>query len=149
MLSAQNISGRYHWPIGLPPRLKPVGTLKKETPPAALRRPAGEVGDEGWFALTSTPDSWTAAGPSSDGIQNFVQAGPGLGSPDANGDREALLDKIPGVTPLRAEGLALLVGLSVCNVVFDSDVSINYDPIDGSLNCFAGNIFFRGRFCNA
>ena len=81
----------------------------------------------------STPGSWTAASPTGNGIQNFVQAGPGLGSEDADGDREALLDKIPGVTPLRAQGLALLVGLSVCAVVFDSDISINYDPIDGSL----------------
>ena len=99
---------------------------------------AGEVGDEGWFALTSIPDSWDAAGPTNDGVQNFVQAGPGLGSSDANVDREALLDEIPGVTPLRAESLALLLGRNVCGVVFDSDISINfYDangfPTDGSL----------------
>ena len=53
---------------------------------------------------------------------------------DPEGDREALLDKIDGVTPLRNDGLELLVGKNVCAVVYDSDVSINYDvPINGSL----------------
>ena len=56
--------------------------------------------------------------------------GPSLGT---GGDREALLDKIPDVTPLRATGLALLVGKEVCAVVYDSDISINYDPLNGSL----------------
>ena len=93
----------------------------------------GEVGDEGWFALTSIPESWDVAGPNGDGLSNFLQAGPGLGSPDAVGDREALLDKVPGVTPLRATGLKALQGRRVCAVVFKSDVSINYDPLNGSL----------------
>ena len=44
-----------------------------------------------------------------------------------------MLDKIPDVTPLRATGLNQLVGRRVCAVVFDSDISINYDPLDGSL----------------
>ena len=36
--------------------------------------------------------------------------------------------------PLRFTGLTELVGRRVCAVVFDSDVSINYDdPINGSL----------------
>ena len=89
----------------------------------------GEVGDEGWFAFTSVPESW-----GEDGLLNFVEAGPGLGSPDADGDREALLDKVPNVTPLRATGLAALKGKQVCAVVFDSDISINYDdPLNASL----------------
>lgn len=41
----------------------------------------------------------------SDGLRNFLAAGPGLGGEDAGGDREALLDKVPDVTPLRATGL--------------------------------------------
>jgi sugar lactone lactonase YvrE len=92
----------------------------------------GEVGDEGWFALKTIPDDWTDAGPTGDGLRNFVglPVGPGLG---AGEDPEAFLDKIPGVTPLRATGLAQLVGETVCAVVFDSDISINYDPLDGSL----------------
>ncbi len=99
----------------------------------------GEVGDEGWFALKTIPLSWDTAGPTADGLFNFVgllseppphDVGPGLGSGD---DPEELLDKIPDVTPLRATGLAQLVGETVCAVVFDSDISINYDPLDGSL----------------
>ena len=93
----------------------------------------GEVGDEGWFALKKIPASWDAAGPTSDGLLNFLAAGPGLGTEDADGDREALLDKIPDVTPLRAMGLKQLEGQRVCAVVYKGDVSINYDPLDGSL----------------
>lgn len=93
----------------------------------------GEVGDEGWFALKTMPDFWADAGPTNDWLCNFVLAGPGLGTEDENGDREALLGKIPDVTPLRASGLAMLEGQRVCAVVFDSDISINYDPLDGSL----------------
>ncbi len=100
---------------------------------------SGEVGDEGWFALTTTPDAWDAAGPTDDGLRNYFgnpsqpfphDVGPGLGSGD---DPEALLDKIEGVTPLRAMGLAQLQGHTVCAVVYKSDVSINYGPLTGSL----------------
>jgi len=90
----------------------------------------GEVGDEGWFAPKFIPPTWDAAGPTADGISNYLMAGPGLGSGD---DPEALLDKIPDVTPLRASGLKLLEGEKVCAVVYDSDVSMNYDPLNGSL----------------
>ena len=91
------------------------------------------MGDEGWFALKTIPASWDAAGPTADGLTNYLLAGPGLGTPDAFGDREALLDKIPDVTPLRATGLKQLQGKRVCAVVYDSDISVNYDPLDGSL----------------
>ncbi len=90
----------------------------------------GQVGDEGWFAPKTIPASWAAAGPTGDGLRNYLLAGSGLGT---GGDPESLLDKIPLVTPLRATGLTNLVGLKVCGVVYDSDISINYDPLDGSL----------------
>ena len=90
----------------------------------------GEVDDEGWFAVTTIPDSWASAGPTPDGLDNYVAAGPGLGSGD---DPEALLDKIPDVTPLRATGLKWLEGQRICAVVYDSDISIDYDPLNGSL----------------
>ncbi|MBD3401751.1 hypothetical protein GF420_02560 [candidate division GN15 bacterium] len=93
----------------------------------------GEVGDEGWFALKTIPDVWRSAGPTDNGVQNYVLAGPGLGSPNRDDDREAYLDKIPDVTPLRATGLAMLTGQTVFAVVYDSDVSINYSPLNGSL----------------
>lgn len=110
----------------------------------------GEVGDEGWFALKTIPDTWAAASPTDDGLRNFVgnpsapfphNVGPGLGS---GNDPEALLDKVPEVTPLRAAGLKLLEGQRVCAVVYDSDVSINYDPLNGSLKgANLGTVAFR------
>jgi hypothetical protein len=93
----------------------------------------GQVGDEGWFALRTIPASWRDAGPTDNGTRNFLQAGPGLGGPAAGDDREVLLIDIPDVTPLRATGLSMLTGQVVCAVVFDSDVSINYAPLQGNL----------------
>ena len=90
----------------------------------------GQVGDEGWFALKTIPDSWADTDPTDDGLLNYLGAGPGLGG---GSDPEGLLDKVPDVTPLRASGLKLLEGQQVCAVVYDSDISINYDPLDGSL----------------
>ncbi|MGY5847316.1 hypothetical protein ACW6QP_07830 [Salegentibacter sp. HM20] len=89
----------------------------------------GQVGDEGWFALTSTPTGWDAVGPSENGARNYLEAGPGLGG-DEDDD---LLDEIPDVIPLRATSLAMLTGQVVIAVVYDSDVSINYDPIIANL----------------
>ncbi|MBA4718558.1 MAG: hypothetical protein HRO68_05500 [Nitrosopumilus sp.] len=89
----------------------------------------GEIGDEGRFALKTIPESWNDVD-IPDGLTNFVSAAVGLGSGD---DPEALLDKIPDVTPLRATGLSSLVGENICAIVYDSDISINYDPLDGSL----------------
>ncbi|MFN4312928.1 MAG: hypothetical protein ACK4E0_01450 [Chitinophagaceae bacterium] len=91
----------------------------------------GEVGDEGWFALKTIPNSWKNAGPTNNGTRNYLQAGPGLGG--GNDDREVLLDKIPNVTPLRARGLKMLVGQTILALVYDSDISINYSPLNGSL----------------
>jgi hypothetical protein len=100
---------------------------------AELTLYSGQVGDEGWFAVTQIPEPWASAGPTEDGLTNYVQAGPGLGSPDAKGDRESLLDKVPGVTPLRATGLGMLVGRIVCALGYPSDIGINYGPLNGSL----------------
>ncbi|HOY18848.1 MAG TPA: hypothetical protein PLC89_16210 [Haliscomenobacter sp.] len=91
----------------------------------------GEVGDEGWHALKTIPNSWINAGPSSNGLLNFLAAGPGLGG--GEDDREVLLDKIPNVTPLRATGLAMLKGKTVVALVYDGDISINYAPLNGNL----------------
>ncbi len=93
----------------------------------------GQVGDEGWFALKAIPASWKDAGPRDRGSLNFLVPGPGLGAPVPDDDREALLDKTPAVTPLRATGLAMLIGKTVLAVVYDSDVSINYSPLEGNL----------------
>jgi len=87
----------------------------------------GEVGDESWYAIKTILSSWDAAGPIiGDGLRNFFLAGPGLGTEDADGDRESELDKIPDVTPLRFSGLKLLEGERVCAVVYDGDIGMNY-----------------------
>ena len=91
---------------------------------------SGEVGDEGWHAITTIPGSWKTAGPTTNGARNYLAAGPGLGSGEGP---EVLLDKIPNVTPLRARGLKMLTGKTILAVVYDGDVSINYGPLYGSL----------------
>jgi hypothetical protein len=93
----------------------------------------GEVGDEGWFALKSIPLDWIYTGPTNDGVANFIQAGIGLGTSGQGKSSEEYLDSIPDVTPLRATGLDMLEGKTICAIVYDSDVSINYDPLTGSL----------------
>ena len=107
----------------------------------------GEVGDESWFALKTIPESWDAAGPTDLGLFNYLgdpglpfphDVGPGLGGPDADGDREALLDKIPDLIPLRAAGLKQLEGKEVVAIVYDSDLSINYD-YEGLCGSLKGN----------
>jgi uncharacterized repeat protein (TIGR01451 family) len=94
----------------------------------------GQVGDEGWFAPKVIPASWAAAGPTTNGLQNFLGVGNAVGNGLGTGsDPESRLDKIPYVTPLRAEGLHALIGKTVCALVWDSDISINYGPLNGSL----------------
>lgn len=99
----------------------------------------GQVGDEGWFAPKTIPASWANTGPTADGLRNFLgnpslsyphNVGPGLGT---GGNPEQFLDNVPNVTPLRAEGLWGLIDRTVCAVVYDSDISINYGPLQGSL----------------
>ncbi len=92
---------------------------------------SGEVGDEGWHALKTIPNSWKSAGPTAKGSLNFLLAGPGLGGGEDG--PEVLLDKIPDVTPLRARGLKMLTGKTILAVVYDGDVSINYGPLNANL----------------
>lgn len=93
----------------------------------------GQVGDEGWYALKTIPSSWISAGPTDNGARNYLAPGPGLGAALPDDGREVLLDEIPNVTPLRAAGLSMLIGETVLAVVYDSDISINYSPLEGNL----------------
>lgn len=96
--------------------------------------PGGRVGNEGWFAFTSVRLGWRAAGPDrEDGLRNYLVAGPGLGSVDGKGNTETLLENVPGLSPLRATGLARLDGRSVCAVVMDGDVRMSYSPLSGNI----------------
>lgn len=89
----------------------------------------GQVGDEGWFALRQAPGEWGNVGPTNNAARNFLEAGPGLGE---NGDDD-MLDEVPDVIPLRATSLAMLTGERVLAIVYDSDISINYDPLTANL----------------
>ena len=93
----------------------------------------GQVGNEGWFALKNIPNRWVNAGPTDNGAMNYLTTGPGLGAPNIDGDSEVLLNEIPLVTPLRAEGIEMLKGIKVLAVVYDSDINVNYSPLEGNL----------------
>jgi hypothetical protein len=84
----------------------------------------GNQGNDGWFAVRSAPAGWSSAEGVGDGLENFALAGPGLGSPNDDGDREALLETVPNIVPIRADGLNLLVGRMVCAVVYADDVIV-------------------------
>ena len=76
--------------------------------------PGGEVDDEGIFALPEdTP--WSLA----DYVAGTVP--------------QALLDEIEDVMPLRDQDLVRLIGLTCTAVVYDSDISMNYEPIQANL----------------
>jgi hypothetical protein len=122
---------------GPPPHLVPAEAVNDLIASVGVRDPlpffaslAGEQftlrsgldGNDSWFAIRSIQNWWTSEPGADDGLQNFVLAGPGLGSPDAHGERESLLDAVPNVTPLRADGLRLLIGRQVCAVVYDNDL---------------------------
>jgi len=91
----------------------------------------GEIEDEGMFFLLAedAPESWTTAGPTTDPLLNFL-----LASADWFGnDSEHLMDKIPNVTPMHTAHLEAMIGETCCAIVYDSSVSINYDPLNGNL----------------
>ena len=92
---------------------------------------SGQVGDEGWVAPTFIPTSWKNTGPTANGLQNYLTPGPGLGG--LGDDPEVLLGEIPNVIPLRATGLKMLIGQTIYAVVYDNDISINYDSIEANL----------------
>jgi len=70
------------------------------------------------------------------------RARPSLALADPEGDD----NEIPLVTPLRATGLKMLEGRTVCAVVYDSDISINYGPLNGSLKgANLGTVAFHVR----
>jgi hypothetical protein len=89
----------------------------------------GQEFDEGWFLVPTILQSWVDAGPTADGAMNYLLAtAAGFGN---NG--EFLLDKIPDVNPLDAAELQALVGETFCAVVYDSDIGMNYNPLEANL----------------
>jgi hypothetical protein len=97
---------------------------------------SGQVGDQGWFAPQIIPQEWADAGPSPDGLQNYINA------TVPNGD----LDQIPDVRPLRAAGFCALKGKTIAALVKDSNVGIN--EVNGQLvgdltGAYKGKIAFE------
>ncbi|MFO7916333.1 MAG: hypothetical protein R6U43_11675 [Candidatus Krumholzibacteriales bacterium] len=93
----------------------------------------GQTGDEGWFAPNCIPAKWICGYGYEDNtcldgleMQKAVRNYFGINGTDSIPSQERL-DKIPDVRPLRALGINRLIGRIVVAVVYDSDVSINYD----------------------
>jgi hypothetical protein len=93
----------------------------------------GQTGDEGWFAPNCIPAKWISSyyyddntcltdSEQQSAIQNYLGFNGMYDIP-----YQERLDKIPDVRPLRALGLNQLIGKVVIAVVYDSDISINYD----------------------
>jgi hypothetical protein len=90
----------------------------------------GQTGDEGWFAPTCIPAKWISGSSNTcledSARQTAIDKFWGKNGPSGI-PSQSKLDKIPAVMPLRALGLNALVGKDICAVVYDSDISINYD----------------------
>ena len=90
----------------------------------------GQTSDEGWFAPICIPQKWVSGTSNTclegaarqTGIDNY------FGREQRQRDpAQSRLDKIPAVMPLRSLGLNSLIGKDICAVVYDSDISINYN----------------------
>lgn len=93
----------------------------------------GQTGDEGWFAPNCIPAKWLMDYDYEDNtclsgieMQTAIRNYFGFNGTDSIPSQERL-DKIPDVRPLRALGIDRLIGEIVLAVVYDSDISINYD----------------------
>lgn len=84
----------------------------------------GHDGTDSWFALERAPQHWASGPGAGDGLENFLLAGPGLGSPDPTGYRESFLVAVPDVVAIRATRALQLAGRAVCAVVYDSDLRL-------------------------
>lgn len=114
--------------------------------------PTGRGADKGWFALTEIPETWADAGPTDDGLRNFVGQknsegeivvgeGLGIGNPP-----QKYLNKVAGVTPLKGAKLQDLVGQKICAVVHHNEIKVKYikgEPLYGDLK---GNYLGRVAF---
>ncbi len=93
--------------------------------------PTGEVDDEGWFALPRVIEY-------KDGAGKGCPSGPGAGTQEwferfhLGTLPQDCLDKIIGVVPMRNVELKQMIGRRCKAVVYDSDISMNYD--DGRTN---------------
>jgi hypothetical protein len=78
--------------------------------------------DNGWFAFGQNPPDWASSPGVDDGLINYFLAGPGLGSPGEDGQRESLLSGVSNVIAVRDTMLPLLQGRMACAVVYDGEI---------------------------
>ncbi|MEO1058885.1 MAG: vWA domain-containing protein, partial [Actinomycetota bacterium] len=88
----------------------------------------GQDQDEGVFGLPSTLVGKEGAFSLADFVAGTVP--------------QSRLDEVRDVNPLDNEELASLVGNSFVGVVYDSDVSINYDPLEANLQGARYGLFY-------
>lgn len=86
-----------------------------------LTLPGGTPGHEGWLTFTSIPATWSSEG-DADGLESYLYAGPGLGSPDASGSRVSRLGARPEVVALGPLGLQQLTGRTVCALAYAGEL---------------------------
>ncbi|MEL7450698.1 MAG: hypothetical protein AAFN78_15900, partial [Pseudomonadota bacterium] len=123
----------------------PTANIDPNTNPGRLAlMPTGEVDDEGWFSLPPRRNVdgrdvvvYSEDGSCSGGDNSFSRYG--LTYDEWVGDFAAgilsqdQLDKVCDVQPLRNQDLVQLVGKTCVAVVYDSDISINSQPLDANL----------------
>ncbi|MCP3938532.1 MAG: hypothetical protein GY708_24560, partial [Actinomycetia bacterium] len=88
--------------------------------------PGGEVDDEGWFDLPERiryADDRSTILSDEEWIQAFIDGTL----------PQHLLDKVRDVMPLRNPELLALVGRTCTAIVYDSDISIDYEPLYANL----------------
>jgi hypothetical protein len=84
-----------------------------------VKLPTGQVDDEGFFSLPTNPVGKNGSFTVADFIAGTVP--------------QADLDEVQDVMPLRNQDLVDLVGRCFVAVVYDSDISINYEPLEANL----------------
>lgn len=121
-----NASPNYFPPIEINATIADVG-VRDALPYFNVREgqrlviPGGTTGHQGWLAFTAVPGTWSSAG-EADGLENFLYAGPGLGSPDGTGSRTSQLGTRADVVPLGPTGLQQLAGRTVCAVAYSGEL---------------------------
>lgn len=103
----------------------PVLRWNELAPGDIVLLPTGQVDDEGWFAL---PDEDALPWSLADYIDGIVP--------------QSQLDKIPDVMPLGNHELVQLIGQTCVAVVYDSDISMNYHPINANLQGARYGLFY-------
>src|SRR5687768_5058898 len=93
-----------------------------------VKLPTGQSDDEGFFSLPTNPVGKNGSFEVQDFIDGTVP--------------QADLDEVQNVMPLRNQDLVELVGKCFVAVVYDSDISINYLPLEANLQGARLGLFY-------